>query len=236
MIQFYVPDIADTLTLPESESGHCVRVLRMGEGDRLQCVDGAGFRYICRITHANAKHASVEIESKEYIGCHWTQQIVLAVAPTKNMDRIEWMAEKCTEIGINAILPVRCEHSERKEIKISRVGKIMVSAMKQSLKTVLPALEEMQPVENVLRSDFPGHKFICYCGDDVPRRELAKEYIPGSDAVVLIGPEGDFSPKEVRLALENGWIPVSLGASRLRTETAGVYAVSMLHILNERNT
>lgn len=233
MIQFFVPDIEETLALPETESGHCARVLRMTTGDTVYCVDGKGHRYRCRITAADNRHVAVEILETEALDNHWSEEIVLAVAPTKNMDRMEWMVEKCTEIGVNRIIPVKCRHSERKELKTARLHKIVVSAMKQSLKGRLPLLDEMTPVEQVLRHPFSGQKFICYCADDVSRRSLVKEYIPGSDVVVLIGPEGDFSQEEVHVAMENGWIPVTLGDSRLRTETAGVVAVTGLHVLNQ---
>lgn len=233
MIQFYVPDIAESLTLPETESGHCVRVLRKGVGDCIYCVDGCGTRYTCVITEAHQKHVRVRIQEARQAGNHWPCEITLIFAPTKNMDRMEWMTEKCTEIGVNRLIPVRCSHSERKEIKTARLEKILVSAMKQSLKGVLPDLREMTPVEDVLKTGFDGQKFICYCSDEVERRLLMKEYIPGGNVMILIGPEGDFSPEEVRLAIDCGWIPVSLGESRLRTETAGVVAVSAIHTINQ---
>lgn len=235
MIQFYIPDISNATTLPEAESGHCVRVLRMSVGDEIVCVDGNGGRYQCRITEAHPKHCAVEILSKQDIAPHWGVNITLCFAPTKNMDRIEWMAEKCTEIGVDRLIPVKCAHSERKELKTERLNKILVSAMKQSLKATLPRLDELQPLNEVLTSDFKGEKFICYCAEDIPRKDFAKEYQPGKDVVVLIGPEGDFSPEEVRIALENGWQAVTLGESRLRTETAGTVAVAEIHTINRLN-
>lgn len=138
-------------------------------------------------------------------------------------------------MGIDEIIPQRCTHSERKDIKRERLEKIMISAMKQSLKTILPSLQEITPLKEVLKRDFPGQKFICYCSDEVERRDFCREYLPGSDVTVLIGPEGDFSPEEVQLALANGWVPVTLGQSRLRTETAGMFAVAAVHALNQRN-
>lgn len=234
MIQFYLPEVSSNPVLPPVESGHCVRVLRMREGDEVVCVDGKGTRYFCRIIEAHPKHVALQVVRSEQESKYWGCRITLAVAPTKNLDRMEWMAEKCTEMGIDAILPVKCTHSERKELKTERLEKILVSAMKQSLKTYLPELSELAPVKDILQADFPGQKFICYCADDVPRREFCREYMPGSDVTVLIGPEGDFTPDEVRLALECGWIPVSLGRGRLRTETATVFAVAAVHAVNQR--
>lgn len=233
MIQFYVPDILTCPELPANEAGHCVRVLRHGLGDEITCVDGAGGCYRCRITEATNKRCAFEVIERVAVPNHWHCRIRLAFAPTKNMDRIEWMAEKCTEMGIDELIPVRCEHSERKELKGERLEKILVSAMKQSLKAVLPRLAPMTPLRELLMAPLSGQKFICYCSDEVQRRLLVKEYAPGEDANILIGPEGDFSPAEVKLALEKGWVPVSLGESRLRAETAGMYAVAAVHTINE---
>lgn len=241
MIQFYIQDISQMTTLPEAESGHCVRVLRMKRGDEIYCVDGRGKRYLCRITESHAKHCGVEIVSCEELTPQWGVSITLCFAPTKNLDRVEWMAEKCTEMGINRFIPVECQYSERRVLKTDRLRKILVSAMKQSLKATLPELDELTSVEKVLTGltgadgkPFSGQKFICYCADTVERYELAAEYITGSDVAILIGPEGDFSEREVQTALSNGWIPVSLGNSRLRAETAGMVAVADIHCLNQR--
>lgn len=234
MIQFYLPEVNSYPVLPTVESGHCVRVLRMREGDEVMCVDGKGQRYRCRIIDPHPKHVALQVIESEHVPKNWECNISLAIAPTKNLDRMEWMAEKCTEMGIDDIWPVRCAHSERKELKIERIEKILVSAMKQSLKTHLPNLSEIKPLKELLKQDVKGQKFICYCADDVPRREFCKEYIPGSDVAILIGPEGDFSPEEVDMALHYGWIPVSLGHSRLRTESAAVFAVASVHSINQR--
>lgn len=241
MIQFYIEDIADITELPETESGHCIRVLRMTEGDEIACVDGMGHRYRCRITDAHPKRCGIRILEREDVPPHWGVEITLCFAPTKNLDRIEWMAEKCTEMGMDRLIPVNCEHSERRVLKTERLRKILVSAMKQSLKATLPELVEMTPVRRVTDGltgrdgkPFKGQKFICYCSDEVPRREFAEEYRPGSDVAILIGPEGDFSPEEVRSAISHGWIPVSLGQSRLRAETAAMVAVADVHCLNQK--
>ena len=235
MIQFYAPDIKETLQLPESDSQHCVRVLRMKAGDRISVVDGKGCRYVCQIVDAHSKHTYLSIVEEEYIENHWKEKICLAVAPTKNVDRMEWLFEKATEIGVDSIIPVKCSHSERKELKTDRLNKILVSAMKQSLKTILPELLEMQKIEDVIKAPFEGQKFIAYCDDNIEKKDFVSEYKPGENVFILIGPEGDFSPEEVRLAIDNGFVPVTLGKSRLRTETAALFAVASVHTINQAN-
>lgn len=235
MHQFYAPEIAETLVLPQEESQHAVKVLRLSEGDEIEVVDGAGMRYICKITFAHQKHCGVEIVEAVEQPNHWGCSIVIGIAPTKNIDRIEWMAEKCTEAGIDRIIPLKCRFSERKELKTERLNKILVSAMKQSLKASLPVLDEMTPVKEILNMDFNGQKFIAYCDKNIERKVLAKEYKAGSDVLMLIGPEGDFSPEEVALALERGFVPVTLGNSRFRTESAAVFACNAVHVINQLN-
>lgn len=149
------------------------------------------------------------------------------------MDRIEWFSEKCTEIGIDAITLLRCRFSERKEVKTERIEKILISAMKQSLKAILPELEGMTDFKKFITRPFDGQKFIAHCYDENDKSLLKQKYEPGNNALILIGPEGDFSPEEVKLALENGFIPISLGNSRLRTETAGVVACQTIHVINQ---
>jgi 16S rRNA (uracil1498-N3)-methyltransferase len=236
MHRFYCPDIADTLTLGEEDSKHCVRVMRMAEGDTIEVVDGNGTLYTCRITMAHPKRCAIEVLDKEVQTPHWGHQIVLAIAPTKNLDRIEWLVEKCVEMGIDRIIPLRCHNSERTVLKTERLKKIMVAAMKQSLKATLPQLDEMTPLEQVVAEPFEGTRCIAYCDALLPReqrRTLANVYRPGSDVMVLIGPEGDFSPDEVQAATTAGFAPVTLGESRLRTETAGLMAVAAFHALDQ---
>lgn len=235
MIQFYAPDIETTQTLPEGDSAHCVRVLRMKEGDEVEAIDGRGHRFRCSLTEAHPKHARVRIIEKSDMPLCWTEHITVAVAPTKNMDRMEWMVEKLTEIGVNRIIPVLCHRSERKEIKRERLEKIAVAAMKQSLKSFLPEICPMTPLRQIVDSFPETERFIAYCDPSVPRRLLSREYQPGKDAIVLIGPEGDFDPDEIHAALAAGWIPVSLGDNRLRTETAAIVAADTLHILDSLN-
>ena len=237
MHRFYCPDIADTLTLGEEDSKHCVKVLRMAEGDTIEVVDGNGTLYTCRITMAHPKRCAIEVLDKEVQTPHWGHRIVLAIAPTKNLDRIEWLAEKCVEMGVDRIIPLRCHNSERTVLKTERLKKIMVSAMKQSLKATLPLLDEMTPVAQVLAEPFEGTRCIAYCDEQLPRGQrltLTGIYRPGQDVMVLIGPEGDFSPEEVQAARDAGFMPVTLGESRLRTETAGMMAVAAIHTLDSK--
>ena len=234
MHRFYCPDIADTLMLGEEDSKHCVKVLRMGEGDTIEVVDGNGNLYTCRITMAHPKRCAVEVKESQHQPPHWGCRIVRGVAPTKNLDRMEWLVEKCVELGIDRIIPLRCHNSERTVLKTERLRKIMVSAMKQSLKATLPQLDEMTPVEHVLAEPFDGVRCIAYCDEMLPRDQrqtVADAYQAGRDVMVLIGPEGDFSPEEVQAAKTAGFVPVTLGESRLRTETAGMMSVAWIHAL-----
>ena len=233
MVQFYCPDMESVPVLPESDSKHAVRVLRMHEGDLLQVIDGRGHAFDCRLTAAHPKKAVLEIIAKRDMPLPWDYCITVAVAPTKSMDRMEWMVEKLTEIGINRIVPLKCEHSERKDIKTERLKKVAVAAMKQSLKSVLPQIDEMTPMRDFLTRQHPDQKFIAYCDDIHQRQELACRYIAGKSATILIGPEGDFSPDEIRAAIESGFQPITLGANRLRTETAALVAVDTCHILSQ---
>ena len=235
MHRFYCPDIAATLTLGEEDSRHCVKVMRMAEGDTIEVVDGNGVLYTCRITMAHPKRCAVEVLDRQVQPPHWGHRIVLGVAPTKNLDRIEWLVEKAVEMGVDRIIPLRCHNSERTVLKTERIRKIMVSAMKQSLKATLPRLDELTPVEQVVGESFDGTRCIAYCDAMLPREErltLADAYRPGRDVMVLIGPEGDFSPEEVQAARAAGFVPVTLGESRLRTETAGMMAVAAVHALD----
>lgn len=236
MIRFYAPDIAAAAVLPEVESGHAVRVLRHREGDLIEVVDGAGHLYRCRIVAAHPKHTSVAVEECIPLPKVWTPTITLAVAPTKNMDRMEWLVEKLVEIGVDRIVPLRCGRSERRELKSERLRKIAVSAMKQSLKAVLPAIDEPTPLPAFLKEAAAmcgAARFVAWCDDNSARTLLAKAYAPGADAVILIGPEGDFTPTEVEAAARAGFEPVTMGDNRLRTETAALVAVDTIHVINQ---
>lgn len=235
MIRFYAPDIATSLTLPESDSQHCVRVLRMKAGDTIEVMDGKGRLYRCVLVDAHSKHAAVEIVESQELPLFWSQDVTLAVAPTKHMDRMEWMVEKLTELGVNRIVPLLCRHSERKEIKTERLEKIAVSAMKQSLKATLPEILPMTPIADVIAGFGDQQRFVCYCDDDTPRRYLGNVYRPQSSVTVMIGPEGDFSPEEITTAISVGWQPVTLGDTRLRTETAAIAACQIIHTVDLLN-
>ncbi len=232
MIRFYCPDIEQTPVMPEAESGHCVRVLRHAAGDMFEVIDGKGGLYTVRLIDPHPKRAMVEIVSRTELEPYWTGKLILAVAPTKNMDRMEWLVEKGTEIGMDGFVPLLCRFSERKEIKRERLEKTAVSAMKQSLKSALPEIEEITPFARFIDKykGFPN-KYIAHCVDDGERRLLSREYKPGYDTVILIGPEGDFSAEEIKMALDAGFTPVSLGDARLRTETAALVALQTCHVI-----
>lgn len=235
MIQFYCPDIEASGELPDGESAHCCRVLRMREGDRIQVVDGQGFVYDCEIIDAHPKHTGVSILSRQKQERHWQSSITLAVAPTKNFDRMEWLVEKAIEIGVDRIAFIKCDRSERKQVKDERVMKIAVSAMKQSLKARLPELDANLSFREFVTGCDAGQRFIAYCNDSVERKEFAREYDSRQSMAIIIGPEGDFSGDEVKLAMEKGFIPVTLGNTRLRTETAALYALAAAHTLQSIN-
>ena len=233
MIQFYAPDIESTLTLPQSGSQHCVRVLRMGAGDEIEVIDGRGHRFRCVIVDPHPKHAAVDILACEDMPLSWSSHITLAVAPTKHMDRMEWMVEKLTEIGVNRIVPLLCRRSERKEIKTDRLEKIAVSAMKQSLKATLPIIDGMTRLREILEKATGINKYAGYCDESLPRIDFTESYVPRSDTLILIGPEGDFSPTEIKMAIDMGVTPVTFGKNRLRTETAALYGLTACHILDD---
>lgn len=229
---FYTPDIAVDGELPEEEAGHCLRVLRLGVGNEVMLTDGKGFFYKAVITAATGKRCQVKVVETIGQAPLWNGHLHLAMAPTKNMDRIEWFAEKATEIGFDELSFVNCRFSERKVIKTERIEKIVVSAVKQSLKARKPLVNELTDFGKFIQQKFEGQKFIahCYEGD----KPLLKDVlIPGKDAVVLIGPEGDFSPEEVQKAEAAGFQAISLGKSRLRTETAALVAVHIMNLFNQ---
>ncbi len=235
MIQFYCPDIERNPVLPESDSRHCVKVLRMNLGDEMEITDGRGNRFRCRLLDPHPKRALVEIVEKTPVAKVWRGNITIAVAPTKHIDRMEWLTEKLTEIGVDAIVPLLCRRSERRELKQERLEKIAVSAMKQSLKATLPHVAPLTPfdralVEAVSRGD---RLFIAHCDREADRRLLARQLKAGENVTVFIGPEGDFSPEEVADALAAGCTAVTLGDNRLRTETAALVACDTFQIINQ---
>lgn len=229
---FYAPEITTNPELPEEEARHCVRVLRLGEGSEIDLTDGKGNFHKAVIEQANPKHCLVSIAETIPQPPLWPFQLHIAVAPTKNIDRMEWFAEKATEIGINAITCLNCRYSERRELKKERIEKILISAMKQSLKATLPELTGMTDFKTFVKQPFNGKKFIAHCEEG--EKSLLKQVCqPGENVLILIGPEGDFSTEEIKLACEEGFIPISLGESRLRTETAALVACQTIHFINQ---
>lgn len=214
----------------EVESGHMVKVLRHKVGDKIFVVDGRGSRYSCELLDASPKHAQARVLTVDNLWGAHDYRLTLGVCPTKNNDRYEWFAEKATEIGVDGIVPLIGEHSERRIFKKERVSRILVSAMKQSLKAQLPEIRDAVSVEEFIeevREDRDSLKLIAYCFEGEKERisiKQALEDYSGRSVIVLIGPEGDFSVREAELAVEAGFIPVHLGNSRLRTETAAVTA------------
>ena len=234
MIRFYSPDIESSLLLPEGESGHCCRVLRKRIGDEIEVTDGKGSIFRCRISDDRGKCVKLEIFEKKEELTPRPYRVVLAVAPTKSSDRMEWLAEKAVELGVDELVLVRCERSERKVLKPERLEKIMIAAMKQSLGTHLPIVGEMITFKQFIKSfssDF--QKFFGYCSDEYPRKDFVKEYKAGNNVVVMIGPEGDFTPEEANDAVANGYIPVTLGDRRLRTETAALFSAAAINVINQ---
>jgi len=230
---FYTPDLlTDTYRLSEEESKHCVRVLRLTEGEKLFLVDGKGLFCEAVIISANPKACILNVTNRKSNYAKRDYQLTIGVAPTKNIDRYEWFLEKATEIGIDIIIPLLSRYSERKEIKPERLEKVMVSAMKQSIKAYLPILNPMQTFKKTISDPFSGQKFIahCYEGEKPLLRDVVEK---GKDVLILIGPEGDFSTEEVELAISEGFIPVSLGTSRLRTETAALAACHTVNLINQ---
>lgn len=228
---FYTPDPFDGV-LPDEEAAHAVRVLRLSDGDEIYLMDGKGTFYKAEITGADKRHCFYRIVDTMPQPRQWKGHLHLAMAPTKNLDRIEWFAEKATEIGFDELTFLDCKFSERKVVKADRIERILVSAMKQSHKAELPRLNDMIPFGQFVAEGRPGQKFICHCYDDsLPL--LSDILVEGEDATVMIGPEGDFSIDEVRRAEDAGFVSVGLGKSRLRTETAALVAVHLMHLKNE---
>ncbi|MDL2314885.1 16S rRNA (uracil(1498)-N(3))-methyltransferase [Bacteroidales bacterium OttesenSCG-928-C19] len=230
---FYIPEVlSEIVSLSEEESQHCKKVLRLREGSPLSLTDGKGNLYKGEIIDTSGKQCDVQI--KETIAEFGKRNFYLhvAIAPTKNIDRLEWFLEKSVEMGVDEITPILCEHSERTVVKSERLQKIIVSAMKQSLKAYLPKLNELTPLNKFIQQPFSGKKMIAYCNDD-HRNHISEVCQKKENALILIGPEGDFSEKEIQLALSNNYLPVSLGESRLRTETAGVASVFFVNFINQ---
>lgn len=232
---FYTPDLqpeSSVYTLNEEESKHCIRVLRLQPGDSIQLVDGRGGFYEARITDAHPKKTQLQIVAAQQAFGKRNHYLHIAVAPTKNIERLEWFLEKATEIGIDEVTLLLCQRSERKEAKIDRLDKIITSAIKQSLKAYHPQLNPITPFSKVVTQPFAGQKFIAHCIDDAAKLTLSSQITLHGQYLILIGPEGDFTEKEVEEALQNGFKPITLGESRLRTETAALAACFEVNLLN----
>ncbi|WP_037321703.1 16S rRNA (uracil(1498)-N(3))-methyltransferase [Salegentibacter sp. Hel_I_6] len=233
---FYTPNIEKTdkqIIFPKDESRHIAKVLRKNQGDILKVTNGKGSLFTAEITEANPKQCLakvIEVEeerSKKY-------RLHLAVAPTKMNDRYEWFLEKATEIGVDEITPIICDHSERKSVKLNRYERVLQSAMKQSLHFSLPLLNEAISFSDFMASEINGQKFIAHCEEGMPRLSLKNESKAEEKITILIGPEGDFSSEEIKKAMEKEWKAVTLGASRLRTETAAIVACHTVALINQR--
>jgi 16S rRNA (uracil1498-N3)-methyltransferase len=233
---FYHPEVLENdkeVRFSREESRHIVKVLRKKEGDSLQLTNGKGWIFETKITLADANNCSARILKAEkesappYI-------LHLAVAPTKMNDRYEWFLEKATEIGVQEITPVICDHSERKVVKTERFKRVIQSALKQSLHARMPILNEPVSFSEFIEKEISGAKFIAHCEENKPRKLLSRGVKKGISTTILIGPEGDFSPEEIELATKNGWEAVNLGNSRLRTETAAVVACHTVALINEQ--
>lgn len=235
---FYAPDIVPPLhSLTEEESRHCIRVLRLSAGDTLHITDGRGNLFCCRLTDADPRRCTVRVESVreewEKLPC----TLVMAVAPTKNGERFEWFLEKATEVGVSRIIPLETERSERRTFRPERGERVITAAMKQSLKAYRPQLHPLTPLRELAAAPFAGRKLIAHCDaarTAAGKAHLARTLLPGEAALVLIGPEGDFSPAEIDFALAHGFEEITLGVQRLRTETAAVAATVIVSAVNQR--
>ncbi|MDA3853186.1 MAG: 16S rRNA (uracil(1498)-N(3))-methyltransferase [Bacteroidales bacterium] len=232
---FYTPDLKDnvsTYVLPEDQSKHAIKVLRMQAGDHIHLINGKGGFFEAEITNPHPKRCEITILSTQLAYGKRSSHLHIAIAPTKMNERLEWFLEKATEIGIDEITPIICRNSERKEIKMPRMQKIIVTAMKQSVKAYLPILNEPCTFDQLLNKKQDSQKLIAHCYEQ--DKQLLKDvYKPYTDVLILIGPEGDFSQDEVELAINKGFTPISLGNNRLRTETAGVVACHSINLLND---
>ena len=231
---FFVPDAAHQTELPADEAMHALRVLRLKGGDEIFLMDGVGNYYRAQVTIAATHHCYYEILEHLPQEPEWKGHLHLAIAPTKMMERMEWFAEKATEIGVDEISFLNCKFSERRLLKMPRMEKIVISAVKQSHKAWNPVLHEMMPFKDFIRQPREGRKFIAHCYDQIPRTYLFDELrqsAASEELTVMIGPEGDFSLDEVQDAIAAGYQSVHLGTSRLRTETAGLSAVMMMRLV-----
>ena len=230
---FYITDLSQVpIELNVEESRHCIKVLRMRKGDHIFLMNGKGSVFEAVIQIPDAKACRLEIIQEERQQKRHLYRLTVAIAPTKNMDRFEWFVEKSTEIGIDRIIPVICSRSERKDLKIERLEKILISAMKQSGQLYLPELSQPIAFKDFINRPFDGDKMIAHC-EEGSKNGLKNSIAPGKNVLILIGPEGDFDADEISYAIGKGYMPVSLGESRLRTETAGIVACHTVYLVNQ---
>jgi len=230
---FYVTDLdGDSCTLDETESRHCARVLRMSKGDRVNLIDGKGVFCEGLITDPDPRACMIRITDRKEEFEKRNYRLHIAISPLKNPDRFEWFVEKSVEIGVDELTPLICRNTEKPGIKKDRINNIIVSAMKQSIKAYRPVLNDPQDFSEFTGREYSGLKIIAHCSQSQQRSAITDIYSKGNDAVIMIGPEGDFSDDEIAVAIEKGFRPVHLGRSRLRTETAGVAACSAVYFAN----
>ena len=230
---FYVPDAASTNELPAEEAAHASRVLRLENGDEVFLIDGTGCFFKAQLTLVTKGRCLYDIVERLPQEKTWNGRIAVAMAPTKVIDRVEWTLEKATEIGIDEFSLLNCAFSERRNVKLERLDKIVVAAVKQSRKAWKPLLNDLQPFENFVKQPRKGAKYIAHCYAEIDKKDLYGELLQlngDEEVTILIGPEGDFSIDEVRLAMSKGYVPVSLGQSRLRTETAALAATMIAQL------
>lgn len=231
---FYQEDIQENNFLNEEEAKHVIRVLRLIVGDELNIFNGKGDIFHCRIHNISGKKVEIQKVSKEHIEPFGNFKLHIAIAPTKNIARYEWFLEKATEIGIDEITPILCERSERKVINHERLNKILISAIKQSKNPYLPKLNSLTPFNTFISNSFNYEKYIAHCNND-NIQSLKSLYKKDSNALILIGPEGDFSKQEVKTATLKNFIEINLGSSRLRTETAGIVSCHTINLINQKS-
>lgn len=231
---FYTPDInSDEYTLSKEESRHCIQVLRKKIGDIIYLVDGKGGYYKATLIGDNPKSCHLKIDNVERNYGKSDIHIHIAIAPTKMNERFEWFLEKSTEIGINEITPIICEHSERKVLKLERMNKILVAAMKQSKQAYFPKLNAAVSFDNFVSNNTTEERYIANCAENDKKKQLKEVIKKGTDTLVLIGPEGDFSQKEIDYAIKHGFYSVSLSNNRLRTETAAIVSCYTINLINQ---
>ena len=232
---FYVPNAGEVSELPQEEATHALRVLRLKDGDEMFLMDGVGAFFRATVTMANNKHCFYQIEETIHPEKTWRNRIHLAVAPTKMIERMEWLAEKATEVGFDELSFLDCRFSERRVVREDRIEKIVVSAMKQSRKPFKPMVNGMCPMADFVAAQSKNtHRFIAHCYDEIEKKDFfdeLRQIDDNEEVIIMIGPEGDFSVEEVQQAMEAGFVSVSLGASRLRTETAALSAVMMANLV-----